>query len=259
VNELEIHDLVVRYGGRRGFFAVDGVSLTVPAGGTVALVGESGAGKSTVARAAVGMAPIFSGQVLLGGECISSGTRRITRRSRMLRRDVQLTMQDPFSSLDPRMTVGESIAEGVSPNTRYRSSLRARVHELLSQMRLEPEIDGLFPHQLSGGQRQRVGLARALAADPRFLIADEITSALDASVQAAVLNLLVEVKRSTGMGILLITHNLAVARYLADTIAVMRHGRVVETADTEQLISQPKDPYTRELLAAVPNIYCPKN
>ncbi|MBC9716584.1 ABC transporter ATP-binding protein [Streptomyces sp. TRM66268-LWL] len=234
----------VRYGtGRRGFTAVDGVSLTVPPGQVVGLVGESGSGKSTLARAAVGLAPVGSGRILLDG----TDVQRLPRG----RRPVQMVFQDPYSSLDPRMTVGDSIAEAM-PRGRDRAARRAAVARLLEQVGLDPDRAGTLPGRLSGGQRQRVALARALAGEPDVVIADEITSALDVSVQGAVLNLVRDLQRRLGLSMLFISHNLAVVRYVSDHIAVMHQGRIVESGPAGEVLADPSHPYTRELLSAVP-------
>ncbi len=168
---------------------------------------------------------------------------------------MQFVFQDPYASLDPRMSVGASIAEGVAANGEIaRAGRAAEVRRLLELVRLDPDCGRLRPRQMSGGQRQRVAIARALAARPQILIADEITSALDVSVQGAVLNLLREIQRETAVGVLFISHNLAVVRYLADTIAVMNRGRLVESGPAQQVIDQPQEEYTKRLLAAVPTL-----
>ncbi|MFD2796325.1 ABC transporter ATP-binding protein [Promicromonospora vindobonensis] len=254
MSELRFDDVTVRYGtGRRATTAVDGVSLVVPPGEIVGLVGESGSGKSTLARAAVGLVPVHGGRVLLDGEPVA-GRRRAAGPS-----PVQLVFQDPASSLDPRMTVGESVAEAV-PRQRgtartpaaARAVVRAEVERLLTQVHLDPDRAGAYPGQLSGGQRQRVAIARALAARPRVVVADEITSALDVSIQGAVLNLVRELQRDLGLSILFISHNLAVVRYVATQVAVLHRGRVVEQGETAQVLGDPRHDYTRSLLAAVP-------
>ncbi|ATY14764.1 ABC transporter ATP-binding protein [Amycolatopsis sp. AA4] len=242
MSELVFDSISVRYGGRRGLTAVDGVSLTVPAGKVVGLVGESGSGKSTLARAAVGLSPVSAGRVLLGGVDV----RKLPRR-----RPLQMVFQDPYSSLDPRMTIGESIAEAM-PRGTNRSAEVARLLELVN---LDPERAAHLPGQLSGGQRQRVALARALAGRPEALIADEITSALDVSVQGAVLNLVREVQRQLGLSMLFISHNLAVIRYLSDFVAVMYLGRIVEAGPAQQVLTDPQHPYTRDLLDAAPSAH----
>lgn len=253
---LEVHELVVRFGhGSHALTAVDGVSLSVGSGTVVGLVGESGSGKSTLARAIVGLAPITAGEIVWDGSPVPTRGPAGRRALRDLRRRVQFVFQDPYASLDPRMSVGDSIAEGVAADrTISRAGRGAEVRRLLELVRLDPECGRLRPRQMSGGQRQRVAIARALAARPEILIADEITSALDVSVQGAVLNLLRDIQRETAVGVLFISHNLAVVRYLADTIAVMHRGRLVESGPAQQVIEDPQEDYTQRLLAAVPTI-----
>ncbi|SFN62530.1 MULTISPECIES: ABC transporter ATP-binding protein [Actinomadura] len=237
--ELRFEDVTVRYGRTT---AVDGVSLTVPEGEVVGLVGESGSGKTTLARAAVGLAPLTGGRITLGGDPVPTRGRP---------RPLQMVFQDPYSSLDPRMTVGRGVAEAIPPGG-SRAERRAEVERLLDLVHLNPDCAGAVPSRLSGGQRQRVALARALAARPRVIIADEITSALDVSVQGAVLNLVRELQRELGLAMLFISHNLAVVRYVASHVAVMRHGRLVEQGPTSRVLTDPDHDFTRELLAAVP-------
>jgi peptide/nickel transport system ATP-binding protein len=244
MSELAFDAVSVRYGGPRGLMAVDGVSLTVPAGQVVGLVGESGSGKSTLARAAVGLSPLSAGRVLLGGVDVRTLPRR---------RPLQMVFQDPYSSLDPRMTIGESIAEAMPHGDR--GARRAEVARLLELVNLDPERATHLPGRLSGGQRQRVALARALAGKPAALIADEITSALDVSVQGAVLNLVRSVQRQLGLSMLFISHDLAVIRYLSDVVAVMYLGRIVEAGPAEQVLTDPRHPYTRDLLDAAPSAH----
>jgi peptide/nickel transport system ATP-binding protein len=239
MSELCFEDVTVRYGRTT---AVDGVSLTVPAGEIVGLVGESGSGKSTLARAAVGLAPLAGGTITLGGAPVPTRGRR---------RPLQMVFQDPYSSLDPRMSIGESIAEAM-PSGSSRAERRSEVARLLELVHLDPERARTLPARLSGGQRQRVALARALAGRPEVVIADEITSALDVSIQGAVLNLVRELQRELGLTILFISHNLAVVRYVATHVAVMREGRIVEQGPTARVLAEPSHDYTRELLAAVP-------
>jgi peptide/nickel transport system ATP-binding protein len=247
VSALRFENLSVHFGGRAGLTAVDGVSLTVPSGQVVGLVGESGSGKSTLARAAVGLSPISTGRVLLDDVDV----RRLPRR----RRPIQMIFQDPYSSLDPRMRVGESIAEAMPRGAHSDAAARrAEVARLLDLVNLDADFAAALPARLSGGQRQRVALARALAANPRVVIADEITSALDVSVQGTVLNLVRDVQRGMGLSMLFISHNLAVVRYVSDVIAVMYLGRIVETGPTETLLADPQHPYTRDLLAAAPSL-----
>jgi peptide/nickel transport system ATP-binding protein len=236
---LTFHDVVVRFGHTT---AVDGVSLTVPDGEVVGLVGESGSGKSTLARAAVGLAPVHEGRIELDGRPVPTKGRH---------RPLQMVFQDPYSSLDPRMTVGESIAEAIPPGS-SRAERRSEVERLLELVHLDPARVAARPSEMSGGQRQRVALARALAGRPQVVIADEITSALDVSIQGAVLNLVRELQRELGLSMLFISHNLAVVRYVASHVAVMHDGRIVEQGPTAQVLAEPDHAYTRELLAAVP-------
>jgi peptide/nickel transport system ATP-binding protein len=239
VSELRFDDVTIRYGAAT---AVDGVSLVVPSGHIVGLVGESGSGKSTLARAAVGLVPVDDGRILLDGEPVPVRGRR---------RPVQMIFQDPFSSLDPRMSVGESVAEAI-PRDIGRAGRRAEVARLLDLVHIGSSRSEARPSELSGGQRQRVALARALAARPAVIVADEITSALDVSIQGTVLNLVRELQRELGLSILFISHNLAVVRYVASEVAVMCNGRIVEQGPTAQVLATPSHAYTRDLLAAVP-------
>lgn len=239
MSQLEFTNVTVRYGSTT---AVDDVSLTVPSGQVLGLVGESGSGKSTLARAAVGLAPMSSGTILLDGKPVPTRGRR---------RPLQMVFQDPYSSLDPRMSIGESVAEAIPPGL-SRAERRAEVERLLELVHLDPDRVAMRPAALSGGQRQRVALARALAGKPEVIVADEITSALDVSIQGAVLNLVRELQRELGLTILFISHNLAVVRYVASHVAVMHHGRIVEQGPTGHVLSDPDHDYTRTLLAAVP-------
>jgi peptide/nickel transport system ATP-binding protein len=239
LSELRFDDVTVRYGQTT---AVDGVSLTVHSGQVVGLVGESGSGKSTLARAAVGLAPVHGGRILLDDEPIPMRGRP---------RPLQMVFQDPYSSLDPRMTIGASIAEAL-PSGGSRADRRAEVARLLELVHLDPGRAGDRPAQLSGGQRQRVALARALGGRPKVVVADEITSALDVSIQGAVLNLVRELQRELGLSILFISHNLAVVRYVATHVAVMHNGQIVEQGPTAQVLAHPTHPYTRGLLVAIP-------
>ncbi|HEY0189400.1 MAG TPA: ABC transporter ATP-binding protein [Cellulomonas sp.] len=250
---LEVNDLVVRYGhGPRAVRAVDGVSLTVPRGGVVGVVGESGSGKSTLARAIVGMAPVHAGTIAIDDEDLTRPGRSGARARAAM---VQMVFQDPYSSLNPRMRVGEAIAEVLAVHSPVPAARRGgAVRELLQLVHLDPEVAGQYPRQISGGMRQRVAVARALAVRPRLIVADEITSALDASVQGVVLNLMRELQADLGLSMLFISHNLAAVRYMAQEVVVMHHGRVVEHGSTEQVVGAPRHPYTQGLIAALPRI-----
>jgi peptide/nickel transport system ATP-binding protein len=250
---LRTTGLTVRYrSGTRSLIAADGVDLIVPSGKVLGLVGESGSGKSTLARAIVGLAPIGGGRVLLDEQDV---TRPKGPRRREFRRQVQMIFQDPSTSLDPRMSIGGTIGEAVTAAGHVSRQKRgAEVDRLLDLVALDTELAGRLPGELSGGQRQRVSIARALAVRPQVLIADEITSALDVSVQGAILNLVRDLQRRLGLSILFISHNLAVVRYVSDAVAVLHLGRVVEHAATADLLAAPAHPYTRSLVAAVPQL-----
>jgi peptide/nickel transport system ATP-binding protein len=250
---LDVEDLSVRFQTQgRPLIAVDRVSLRVPSGSVVGLVGESGSGKSTLARAVVGLVPAASGRVRIDGAdlaTMSASTRRQARHR------VQLVFQDPSGSLNPRMTVDATLAEAVGAHERLgRGARRDKVTELLDLVALDRRLAGSYPRELSGGQRQRVAIARALAVRPSMLICDEITSALDASVAGAILNLLRDLRRTLGLSILFISHNLAVVRYVSDEIGVMYAGRIVEFGSAESLVRSPEHPYTQVLLDAVPRV-----
>lgn len=256
---LEVRDLRVEFrAGADTVRAVDGVGLSLCAGETLALVGESGCGKSTLARAIVGLAPVAQGTIRLEGRELVGLSRRDLRAQRQR---LQMVFQDPEASLNPRMQVATLIGEALllqSRSTRGESrtprEIESRVAELMQQVGLDPELRHRFPHEFSGGQRQRVAIARALAAAPDLLLCDEVTSALDVSVQAQILNLLADLQRDLGLAMLFITHDLGVVRYMADRVAVMYAGQIVEERSTEELFQAPAHPYTRALLAAVPRI-----
>jgi peptide/nickel transport system ATP-binding protein len=234
--------------------ALDGVTFSIRRGETFALVGESGCGKSTVARCVVGLYRPSAGHISFGGTQLASLSTR--RAMAPLRRRIQMIFQDPYASLDPRWRVRRIVAEpllthGLAPD---RAALRARVDELLQQVRLSPADGDKYPHEFSGGQRQRISIARALAARPEFLVCDEPTSALDVSVQAQILNLMKDLQREFGLTYLFISHNLAVIYQISDRIGVMYLGRLVEIADTDRLFARPRHPYTRLLLETIPRL-----
>lgn len=242
-----LRDVAVRY-ARRGEPTVSGIDLELRAGATVGLVGESGSGKSTIGRALAGLVPVVDGSVEVDGSDLRTARGR---RLRALRSRVGIVFQDPASSLNPRQTIGWSIAE---PLLVHEPAVdrRARVADLLRAVQLDPSWAERFPHQLSGGQRQRVAVARALALRPALVIADEPTSALDVTVQAAVLELLARLQDEFGFGMLLVSHDLAVVRQLADEVVVLHDGRIVERGTTEAVLDEPQQDYTRMLLAAAP-------
>ncbi|MGV8935805.1 MAG: ABC transporter ATP-binding protein [Allorhizobium sp.] len=257
-NVLEIRDLAVHFGGQGGLLgksgpvvrAVNGVSLDIGRGETVALVGESGCGKSTLSNTIVGLQQPVSGSVRIGGDEVV-GT--VGKPLNDIRRKVQMIFQDPALSLDPRSTIGAAIGEPLLVRGIARGKLlKERVGTLLQQVGLRPEHADRYPHQFSGGQRQRVVIARALALEPDLVICDEPVSALDVSVRAQILNLLVELQKRTGVSYLFVSHDLGVVRHICDRVVVMYLGRFVEIADRDTFFSNPKHPYTRALMSAVP-------
>ncbi|MBR0934611.1 ABC transporter ATP-binding protein [Bradyrhizobium jicamae] len=234
--------------------AVDGVSFDIKRGETLALVGESGSGKTTVARMVVGLLPPTSGEVVIDG--VSMTDRRQSQARRRLRRRIQMIFQDPYASLNPRFRVDAIVAEPIRAFDLIKGErdIKARVGELLSLVGLHPD-DGLkFPHEFSGGQRQRIAIARALASEAEFIVCDEPTSALDVSVQAQILNLMRDLQDKFGLTYLFISHNLAVVRHMASRIGVMYLGRIVEIAEGRRLFGDPRMPYTKMLLGAVPDL-----
>ncbi len=247
--KLELRDVVVRYGsGAHALTAVDGVSLAVPQGKTLGLVGESGCGKSSIARGVVGLVPIARGQIFLDGEDFSSNR---ARSAMSFRRKVQMVFQDPYSSLNPRMTVREALTE-VMPRGTTGAARRKEALRVLELVGLAENALDRYPHQFSGGQRQRIAIARALAIKPDVIINDEVTSSLDVSVQATILNLLKDIQRELKLTYLFISHDLSSVRYMSDVVSVMYLGRVVETAETNQLFRSSAHPYTQVLIQSIP-------
>lgn len=250
---LEVHDLRRVFGrGSRAVTAVEGASLTLHAGETLGVVGESGSGKTTLGRMLVRLLDPTGGRLLYGGREIGALPERELR---PYRRELQMVFQDPVASLNPRRSVGESIADPLRvAGERDEARIRGRVRELLDRVGLHPDRYEAYPHEFSGGQRQRVGIARALAAEPRIVVCDEPVSALDVTTQAQVTALLAELQAELGLGLVFIAHDLAVVRQVSDRVAVMRAGRIVEQGTVAEVYGTPRDPYTRQLLAAVPSL-----
>ncbi|MEV6434832.1 ABC transporter ATP-binding protein [Streptomyces anulatus] len=245
---LQAVNLTRAYGTVR---AVDGVSFTLPGGGSLGIVGESGSGKTTTARIVVGLEQADSGEVVVGGR--NRSTPKRGRAHRLARaREVQMVFQDPYLSLDPRTSVASALRETLRLHFPDRDPAQ-RVRELLGQVGLATRAAEARPGQLSGGQRQRVAIARALAVEPAVLVLDEAVAALDVSVQAQILNLLADIREQSGIGYLFITHDLGVVRCVTDDVIVMRHGRVVEAGATADVLTAPRHPYTRLLLDSLPH------
>ncbi|WP_432973656.1 ATP-binding cassette domain-containing protein [Dactylosporangium sp. CA-233914] len=231
--------------------AVDSVDLRVEAGQTYGIVGESGSGKTTMGRMVMRLLPPSAGTIELNGRDV---TRASSRELRQFRRDVQMVFQDPYSALNPRFTIGTTLGETLQIQglAKSRRQARDRVVELLELVDLKADHARRFPHEMSGGQRQRICVARALAGDPKLVVCDEPTSSLDVSVQANILNLLRRLQTELGLAYLFISHNISVIAYMSHQVGVMHNGRLVESGTTAEVLSDPKDPYTKSLLEAVP-------
>jgi oligopeptide/dipeptide ABC transporter ATP-binding protein len=255
---LEVHNLKKYFPVRGGFFrrivnqvkAVDDVSLSINIGKTLGLVGESGCGKSTLGRAILRLHEPTDGQIVLAGEDITRLSRKALLRCR---RDMQIIFQDPFASLSPRRTVAQTIREPLDVHHIGNAADRdKRAKALLDVVGMSTKVMDRYPHEFSGGQRQRIGIARALALNPKFIVADEPVSALDVSVQSQVLNLIADLQREKGIAFLFISHDLAVVQHVSTEIGVMYLGQLVEVAESAKLYRQPKHPYTKALLSAIP-------
>lgn len=254
---LVVKDLKVHFQLRSGLFqpptiirAVDGVSFDVRAGETLGLVGESGCGKSTTARGVLNLVPITGGEVWFDGKSVQGLDEQTMR---PFRRDMQMIFQDPFASLNPRMTVGQIIMEPMAIFQLYpKRERKLEAMRLMDLVGLNPRYLNRYPHEFSGGQRQRIGIARALAVQPKLIVCDEPVSALDVSIQAQVINLLMELRDQLGLALVFIAHDLAVVRHIADRVGVMYLGRIVELAPSVELYANPKHPYTQALLSAAP-------
>ncbi|WP_347976924.1 ATP-binding cassette domain-containing protein [Microbacterium sp. ProA8] len=250
---LDIKDLVVEYPGKgfraQPFRALKGVSLDILPGETVGLVGESGSGKTTLGRAALGLAPVTEGSITYEGKEIAHLKRQARR---ALSSEIQVVFQDPYSSLNPSMTIEQILTEPLTAAGVAGKEAKTRVHDLLDQVGLPADSRGRLPREFSGGQRQRVAIARALALRPRLIVCDEPVSALDLSTQARVLDLFIDIQDRTGVAYLFVTHDLAVVRHISHRVAVMYRGEIVESGDGERVTSQPEHPYTQRLFMAAP-------
>jgi ABC-type glutathione transport system ATPase component len=250
---LTVDGLVVEYPGKgfraKGFRALHGVSIQVGRGETLGLVGESGSGKTTLGRAILGLAPVTEGVITFEGRDISRATRK---ERRTLSSDLQVVFQDPYTSLNPALTVGDILAEPLTAAGRDAKASRARIAELLEQVNLPGDAVDRLPREFSGGQRQRVAIARALALDPKLIVCDEPVSALDLSTQARILDLLLAIQQQTGVAYLFVSHDLDVVRHISHRVAVMYHGDIVEQGPARQVTETPQHPYTQRLLMASP-------
>ena len=243
---LDVRDLEVTFGH---VTVLKGVSASIQHGQTMGVVGESGSGKSTMAKAIVGINPVSSGQILFHGTDLATASMR---ERKPLRRKIQMIPQDPYSSLNPRRTIGQTIAEAIDPVRSDPARHREKIEYWLGQILLDADVAERYPHEFSGGQRQRIAIARALAVQPELIIADEITSALDVSVQAEILKLIDSLRTELDLTMMFISHNLDVIYQVCDTVLVLRHGVVMEHGPVESVYRSPQDAYTKKLLDSVP-------
>jgi ABC-type oligopeptide transport system ATPase subunit len=239
--------------GKHVVRAVDGVSLSIEKGEILGLVGESGCGKSTLSRTIMQLIPATSGSVVLDGEDLSELSKSEVRRRRL---DFQMVFQDPYASLNPRMTIFSTLSEAVRqrrPNLKG-EALSARVESLMATVGLDANVMRKYPHEFSGGQRQRIAIARALAPEPKLILADEPVSALDVSIQSQILNLITKLQKDLGLTMIFISHDLGVVHYIADRIAVMYQGKIVESGPAGKVFHEPQADYTKRLLASIPKL-----
>lgn len=251
---LQVKNLKKYFQTTRQIKAVDDVSFSMSRGETLGLVGESGCGKSTVARLVAGLYEPTAGEIVYDSRCISG--RGVSRYAPTMRKKLQIIFQDPFGSLNPRMTVGTLIGEGITLHklAKNKREKEDRINYLLELVGLNKDFKRRYPHEFSGGQRQRISLARVLAVEPEFLVADEPVSSLDVSIQAQIINLFKELKEKFNLTYLFISHDLRVIEFISDKVAVMRNGKIVEFASRDELYENPKHPYTQSLLSAIPKI-----
>ena len=258
-NLLEIKDLYVEYKSNKGIIggteiihAVNGVNLEIKKGEILAVAGESGCGKSTLAKAVIRLEDSKSGEIDFNGENVLSMDKKALKK---FRKTAQMVFQNPYSSLNPKMKIGETLKEPLKINTQFSDSqISEIIKEKIKKVGLSEDCLKLYPHEFSGGQRQRIAIARALVLNPEFILADEPVSALDVSIQAQIINLLKELKEDYNLTFMLITHDMSVIKYLADRVAIMYLGEIVEIGTTEEIFNNPKHPYTKALLSAVPQI-----
>jgi ABC-type oligopeptide transport system ATPase subunit len=250
---LDVQNLKVEYPAKgfraQPFLALKGVSIDIRPGETVGLVGESGSGKTTLGRAVLGLAPVTDGTIVYNGKDISHLHRR---ERRALSSEIQVVFQDPYSSLNPSLTIEQILAEPLTARGVAGDRARTRVRDLLDRVGLPANAAGRLPREFSGGQRQRIAIARALALDPKLIVCDEPVSALDLSTQARVLDLFIDIQERTGVAYLFISHDLAVVRHISHRVAVMYRGEIVETGDGDQVTARPEHPYTQRLFLAAP-------
>lgn len=257
-NLIEVRHLKKYFDTPKGqLHAVDDVSFVIPRGKTMGVVGESGCGKSTLGRTMIRLLDSTEGEILIDGKDITKLKKRAERKQ--LRNEVQIIFQDPYSSLNPHMTIEQTIMEPLLLSKKYsKEACQQKTAELMDLVGLDQRFRLAYPHELDGGRRQRVGIARAIALNPKFIVCDEPVSALDVSIQAQILNLLMDLQDRYGLTYMFITHNMSVVRHISDYVTVMYLGQVVETGPTRDLFAHPMHPYTQALLSAIPSVYGPK-